>query len=91
MSESQTNLNEKMEAIMAKNKTNKPRKTQSTARKLGSYWIKNSLKFVKELEGPSLTQYKQIFRLYVTGAVTVGVFCYAIKVIHIPINNTIVN
>lgn len=82
-------VSKKMEAILAKNKG--PKKvTNNKARELGSFWVKNSKKFIKELEVPTCSQYKQIFRLYATGALVVGVFCYGIKVIHIPINNMFV-
>ncbi|OQS54140.1 hypothetical protein EHP00_1147 [Ecytonucleospora hepatopenaei] len=84
-----SNVHEKMEELMAKKKP-KQKKQNSKARELGTFWIKNSIKFIKELESPSTLQYKQMLRLYATGALFVGVFCYGIKVIHIPINNMFV-
>lgn len=90
----QTNLTSgelanKMEQIMAKKKV--VRATPSKARKLISFWIKNSVKFITELEHPDMSQYKQMVRVYFISALCVGVFCYTIKVIHVPINNMLVN
>ena len=84
-------MDNKMETIMATKKTVKTKKAkENKAGQLGKFWIKNSLKFVKELERPSKEQYSQMLRLYTTGILVVGLFCYGIKVVHIPINNMFV-
>merc|ERR1712189_28378 len=82
---------EKVEAVLEKKKEKKNKIVRhSKARELGSFWVNNSVKFVSELKKPTGKQYKQMLRLYCTGALLVGLFCYGIKVIHIPINNIFV-
>lgn len=96
MSASQTNtgsnteLNKKMEELLAKKKPKSKKPHNNKARELGKFWMRNSVKFISQLEGPSFKEYKSILSFYFGGALCVGVFCYGIKVIHIPINNMFV-
>lgn len=52
-------------------------------------FMKNMKKFFREAKTPNWKEFKDIFRGHLFGLIVLGLFAYAIKLVHILINNMI--